>query len=209
MIVEPRQEDWILARKIHDTFRKKPGAQHIATAFALAHLSRILNTEKPRKVLELGAGIGTITYLLASHPCAPGKIVSTEENAFCLGQLERNIPPEYMSKVDLVTVPEEIVHLDERFDLVIFDSSHDEFDISNLLKEGAICFVEGSRKPTRKSIREKLERIGMRCDFTNHTQGRKLVHVYTRRWNILGLSIPKIRFFKSIKGCWIGRVERI
>lgn len=209
MRIEPGREDWALAGEVYDLFRRKPGAEHIASRFALAHLSSILSMQKPCRVLEMGAGIGTITYLLCHHPCSPERIVSTEENDFCLQQLETNIPQSCLKRIELITNPVDISLLKEKFDMIIFDSQHDDIDITNILGEGTVCFVEGSRKPTREAIQRMLENIGMRCEFTNHAQGKKAFHVSTKKWNILGLSIPKVRFFKNIKGCWIGVVERV
>lgn len=209
MQVHPKQKDRELAREVYNLFRDKPGAQHIASEFALAHLSSVIDAEKPRRVLEMGAGIGTITYLLCHHQSRPENIISTEENDFCLEQLGKNLPRENLNGLEIVTSPSDIADLDKPFDVIIFDSSHDEIDISHLMKEGTVCFIEGSRKPTRNTIQRRLKNAGLRCDFTNHPRGRKFFHVFTRKWNVLGLSIPKVKFFKSIKGCWIGKVERI
>ena len=209
MRIQPEKKDWELAAMIYDIFKKKPGAQHIASRFALAHLSRILSAKRPQKILELGAGIGTTTYLLCHHPHKPERIVVTEENDFCLEQLHRNINERCINRIEIIENPKNISFISEKFDLIIFDSSHDEIDVTRLIKEGAICFVEGSRKPTREVLQRRLQQIGLRCNFDNHSQGRKIIHVTTKKKKILRISIPKIKFFKKIKGCWIGRVERI
>jgi predicted O-methyltransferase YrrM len=66
--IEPSEADWAFAKSIRDEFKRKPGSQHIASEFALAYLSALLNKVKPDSVLEFGAGIGTVTYFLMKHP---------------------------------------------------------------------------------------------------------------------------------------------
>jgi len=51
-------------------------------------------------VLEFGAGIGTITYLLLSVRPEPN-LIAVDANEFCLEQLERNIPDEFRSRLKI------------------------------------------------------------------------------------------------------------
>lgn len=87
MKVEPSALDWAYAKSVYDEFSQKPGAQHIASEFALAHLGAVLNKVKPNSVLEFGAGIGTITHFLLKHPANIGHVTTTENNPYCLDQL--------------------------------------------------------------------------------------------------------------------------
>lgn len=72
------------ASEVHSRFSSKSGSERIATKFALAHLSAVLNKYKPMDVIEYGAGIGTVTYALLSHPVGIKKLTTTEQNDFCL-----------------------------------------------------------------------------------------------------------------------------
>src|SRR5688572_11575377 len=80
-----------LARGIYQEFRAKPESQRIAGEFALIELSRLLTRIKPKHVLEIGTGIGTITKLLLTHPDRPDRITATQGNPVCLLELTKNL----------------------------------------------------------------------------------------------------------------------
>jgi 16S rRNA A1518/A1519 N6-dimethyltransferase RsmA/KsgA/DIM1 with predicted DNA glycosylase/AP lyase activity len=48
--------------------------------------------------LEFGSGIGTITYLLLSANQSL-TVVGVEANAFCLAQLDQNIPDDFKARL--------------------------------------------------------------------------------------------------------------
>jgi predicted O-methyltransferase YrrM len=89
--IRPTRRDRILAREIYNRYKAKPGSEHIATETALVYLSACLREFRPGVVLECGAGIGTITDLVLSHPCRVERVISTEHNEFCLAALARNL----------------------------------------------------------------------------------------------------------------------
>src|SRR5258708_24469779 len=90
-VISPSIEDCQFAKEIYDLFSKKPGSEHIASEVSLQYLAACLRLFKPSKVLEMGAGIGTITQAVLSHPCAVRELVSTETNPFCLKVLRENL----------------------------------------------------------------------------------------------------------------------
>lgn len=194
--------DRAIARRTHAEFAALPGAEHIATEFALAHLSGLLTETRPRRVLEIGAGIGTITRLLLDHPTGVELVVSTEENEFCLGALSYNIGQE-TSRWKLVSSAAEAPPLD--YDLVIFDGIHGSTDAFPLLGNGTVCFVEGIRQTTREALINYLSRKGLACTFRSYVRPSRLRFSRSRRW--LGL-IPKVKF-RTRKGCHIGSVAPI
>lgn len=57
----PNEEDWAVAESVHTRFLARPGAGHIASPYALAHLAAILRQAEINSVVEFGAGIGTLT----------------------------------------------------------------------------------------------------------------------------------------------------
>src|SRR5689334_12958041 len=82
--IEIDEADRTFGKSVHAEFKRHPGAEHIASQIALAYLSACLRSFRPRKVLELGAGIGTITYALLKHPCELEHVVATESDAHCI-----------------------------------------------------------------------------------------------------------------------------
>ena len=68
-----------------------PGSEHIASEASRQYLAACLRLFKPAKVLEMGAGIGTITETVLSHPCGVSELLSTEANPFCLKSLRESL----------------------------------------------------------------------------------------------------------------------
>ena len=206
MDLAPSETDWALAKSVYDAFSQKPGAQHIASEFALAHLSALVNRVRPEAVLEFGAGIGTITYFLLNHPAKIGHVTTTEGNAFCLEQLAANIPTEYSGRYDIVVDDGALATEKWPYKIVIVDSSVSRRGYG-FLDRGMTCFVEGKRLANRQEIEDELAGRGLRCNFVNYRRGPKLFSVAMRRSKKYGISYPKFSILKVPKGCWIGTVE--
>jgi hypothetical protein len=206
MKVEPSDTDWAIAKSVFDEFSQKPGAQHIASEFALAHLSAVINKVKPNSVLEFRAGIGTITYFLLNHPANIGHVTTTENNEYCLEQFAANMPEEFLGRYDLVVDDSTLVPGQKSFDLVIIDNSVSQPSYAYLDRD-MICFVEGARSTNRQEVENELASRGLRCDFVNYNRGTQYFSLVLRRSKKLGIPYPKFRLRKVTKGCWIGAVE--
>jgi predicted O-methyltransferase YrrM len=147
MRVVPGLGDWLTAYRVHQRFASRPGAKHIATWRALAYLAAVVRQHQPKAVLEFGAGIGTITYLLLSaNPNL--NVVSVEANPFCLAQLEQNIPDQFKPRLTVVTLND--ARLNDGFDLIVIDGDYGSNNYA-FLRQGTICFVEGTRKHARSA----------------------------------------------------------
>jgi len=212
MKVEVSGADCTLAADIHRVFSAKPHSQHIASKFALAHLAAILRTHKIESVLEIGAGIGTMTYLLLSMLPDSAAVECTEDNEICLSSLDANLPREMRSRL--------IIHRHAHlvagaFDLVVIDGAVNGVTAS-VFKAGSVCFAEGKRTKERRTIQQRLKECQMACAFTNYLPWRL---EFTRRrigwrplrsrlkaWLGIEKPLPAITWRK---GCWIGRVEKI
>lgn len=208
MQVEPSESDWAFAKSIYDEFAQKPGAQHIASEFALAYLSAVLNKVKPNSVLEFGAGIGTITYFLMKHPANIGHVTTTENHPFCLEQFAANISEEFNSRYDLIIDDGNLVPGQRPYDLVIVDNSVSARGYA-YLDRGMTCFVEGARSANRREIQSELAGRGLRCDFVNYNRGTQYFSLVLRRSKKYGIPYPKFRLRKIRKGCWIGAVDPV
>ncbi len=207
MKVTPDKSDWEFARAVRARFEGKPGAERIATEFAIAHLSALLSDRSPKTVLEFGAGIGTLTYALLNHPSGVEKLVSTESNAFCLEQLEINIPDGMKPRCQVVTDLEDLLEEPGTFDLVVFDGGFYDSREIQFMDKGSVCFIEGARRKTRQSVIEELERRGLSCRLDNHHRGYRYFALNRIKQYESGKSKWKFRWRKQRKGCWIGQVE--
>jgi hypothetical protein len=104
MQIRPTREDRAFAAEIYRRYKAKPGSEHIATEVALIYLSACLRIYRPRTVVEFGAGIGTMTDALLSHPCGVERVISTEHDKFCLGELAYNLRHHDRSRFQTVTI---------------------------------------------------------------------------------------------------------
>ena len=204
--LSPTDADWELAKETFDDFTCRLGAQHIATEFALAHLSALLRTKRPATVLEIGAGIGTITRLLLSHPVGVSHVTSTEDHPFCIEQIETNIPRDLRPRLELIKTPEDLNRLELCFDLIVLDGDVSSADGFSFMDKGTVCFVEGARSNIRNALNAQLAERGLICQFSNYNRGRKRVALVWRKAESSDMPIPKLKFNSVIKGCWVGEV---
>ena len=119
--------------------------QHIANLFAIEKVLDIIEFNKPKRILEVGLGIGSISYSVIdylSNNKADFEYFGTEANEFCLNQLPKNLKNHY-SKVKLFSNIEEI-YTKEKFDLIIIDGSDSSIEkICDLIKNNGTIFIEG------------------------------------------------------------------
>lgn len=201
--VDVSDEDWRHARLIFSEFKSKPGSDNIATEFALAHLSAILTTRQPRTVLELGAGIGTITKLLATHLHCPRVIVATEDNEYCISALRTNLDDLHLTGITLVSSLEELLAQDQTYDLAICDGGFENKAQFKGVLEDTVLFFEGSRGLHRKLLCEYLAENDLSYTERNYPQAGIKFFFKKTPYRFWGASIvrPKI---KRRKGCWVG-----
>ena len=197
----PTDQDKKIAATIFRQFSKLPGAQHMASKFALAYLSRLLFHIQPKVVLEYGAGIGTITKLLLDHPTMIPTIVSTEHNAFCLKALENNIGSGYRERWRLVKQIDELLALKMSFDFVIFDGVFGDIRRYSVFEKGTWCFVEGNREPTRVELSNYLKSENLDCTFTSHIEPPRLQFGKKKIFGFL----PRLKY-RTLQGCHFGLV---
>src|SRR5687768_1181956 len=109
------------ARAIYERFRSYPGSQYIAKAGAIQGVIEQLTARRPTRVLEVGAGIGTLTYTILATLERIGqraRMVSIEHDRFCLDALPRNVGP----ALDRVEIYADTSGLEPAaFDFVIVD----------------------------------------------------------------------------------------
>lgn len=206
MHIVPSNVDHALARRIHAEFSVRPGADHIASEFALSHLSALLQAVAPTRVLEFGAGIGTITGLLVEHPCGIEHVTATEDHPFCVDQLTNNVVDAHPSRVTLLPGVHDVDASTGRFDLVIFDGEVPDAAFAHLHR-GSVAFIEGSRKATRHRLVRALAERGLACEIVDHRPGTRWFAFRMRRNPDTGRRYPKFKIRHRPKGCGIGEVR--
>lgn len=212
--VEPTAWDVDFGRTTFRRYRKLPGSEHIASAMALTYLSASLRAFRPKVVMELGSGIGTMTDALLMHPQRPEFVWTVESNLFCRQQLARNMAHHDATRFAVLTSAEEIraVGLGGRVDLLLGDGGlgKSEAPVPEELaglKLGSVVFAEGVRREFRALVQKALP-PGLHVAFAEYG--------VTYRWGLGPLPLLW-RFTKGRcqwwprrvrrKGCWIGRVE--
>src|SRR5262245_16653744 len=165
--------DLFISRTIHEEFSQKPGSHRIASAFSLCHLSRLMRLRRPKVVLEIGAGIGTISQLILLHHERVQSLYSIEQDAFCCAALRENLTPQAGQKWNLVhshtVVPNGLV-----FDLMVFDGNQYDHSTFGLLSAETAVFIDGMRRETRGELASHCERVGLSL----------LLHEYTGAWHV-------------------------
>lgn len=203
MRVVPSLGDWAVGHRVHRRFAARPGAEHIATRRALAYLSAVVSRHPPKAVLEFGAGIGTITYLLLSS--SPKlNVVAIEANPFCLAQLERNIPEEFKPRLTIFT--KKTAPLDDCFDLIVIDGGLPSTDTYSFLRHGTICFIEGNREQISAKLMQVAQAQNLVFDLEKQPFGSFYMRwpkTHYMRWPKmrLGFSLP---VYAPRKTCRIG-----
>lgn len=145
-----------LATTYYKRFSKIPGNQHIANLYAIEKILDILYIHKPKRILEVGLGIGSISYSILNYYDERNMLVDyygTENNTFCINSLSNNLK-KYHSKLNIYNSLENI-NKSGYFDLIIIDGSDKSLiNISKLISKKGIIFIEGDRKDQQNKITE-------------------------------------------------------
>lgn len=154
-------------------FREKPGSDHMATPVSLQFLKDYCGATKAAHILELGAGIGTMTKFLEEY-----EIDAYEDIPFCLGELAKNAPrARVISSYE--TLPPR-----RDYDLVIIDGGDGGKNggykqatsvILNYVNPQAV-YVEGVRTPQRIEVLWSL--CGRRALRMRRIRGQEIDGTY-------------------------------
>jgi len=132
------------------------GNQHIASEFALEKIIEIIINYKIKNVLELGLGIGSISYSVQEFLKKNNQninYIGTETNAFCLGVLPKYLKEHY-DKIKIFDSLNE-VPLAEKFELIIVDGKDENLlKIEKIILNRGIIIIEGDRTPQLEFIRD-------------------------------------------------------
>jgi len=136
-------------------FSNLEGNQHIASEFALKIILKIIKIYKPIRILELGLGIGSISYSVLEFAKMNNQKINyfgTEKNEFCLNALSKYLK-EYFLQVQIFSSLQE-VPISEKFELVIIDGSDENIKkVESIISKHGIIIIEGDRMPQLNIIR--------------------------------------------------------
>lgn len=147
-----------IASLAYDKFLVKEGNEHIASEFALYGLLKAIHSKKPKSVLEIGLGIGSICYtvLYAQEEGLIQKLnyVGTENNEYCLRQLAINL----QDIKEPYTICHHLQELENmRFDFIIVDGADPGFTaLHKLINNQTTIFIEGLRDEQIQVIKRLL-----------------------------------------------------
>jgi predicted O-methyltransferase YrrM len=163
------------ADAIYSEFKEKPGSDHIASANAINTLMWVVERWRPKQVLEVGSGIGTLTRLLLDRLPPDASLTCVEGHDFCVAQFQINVGLGD-SRMELVSTYEDVPAA-TYFDLIVVDGGSPE-DFVALLGQGGVVFVEGDRSRQRELIEHASRRAA------------KSVVRSTRRSTVGGPTLP-------------------
>lgn len=145
----------VYAEHLYSQFSKKIGSDHIASKFAIAQLRKLILERKPKKILEMGAGIGTLTTVICDSVEKDASVHSMEKNEFCLGQLKKNTA-DFSSKYSVYPNLNSIRGEQKKYDLIVADGGPYDINIFNRLNDDGIIFFEGNRFLLRHICRKAM-----------------------------------------------------
>ena len=110
-------------------------------------LVRIVQSENPQRILEIGTLVGYSAILMAKHLPEGAKIVSIEVDKNSAGQARKNISEAQLEeKIELIVgdARREIKKLKEKFDVLFLDAAKEQYLklAEPKLKEGAIVVAD-------------------------------------------------------------------
>jgi phospholipid N-methyltransferase len=165
-----------IALETYKYFSNLEGNMHIASEFALKKIIDVIDNYKIKSVLELGLGIGSISFCVlefAKRKTQNINYTGTEANDFCLKVL-----PKYLNfHFDKIQIFNNLnsVSLSKKFDLIIIDGKEENlFKVKDMISEKGIIIIEGDRVPQLevvKSIFSKHKYVRVISNQLNRNYG--------------------------------------
>lgn len=162
------------SEEIWQHFKSLLGSEGIASKHAIKGLIETIKRKRPEKILELGAGIGTLTYtILASLHKFFGEeynytFYTVENNEFCIGQLKKNLK-DFEGKYIPIDNTLKLASKNIKFDLIVIDGGGVDpgdtgpMTIENMVGRQGVIFIEGYRKYQRDMIKKWYQNRNFVC----------------------------------------------
>lgn len=145
-----------------DRFKNLPGSEAIASQAALLAIVALTLVRPPKRVLEIGAGLGTITHLILEF--TPAQLISTEPVKF----LNQKLKSQESKFLRVVTDESEISFREFSPDWVIIDGPCNMKSLKQLLVPGVlqVVIVENQRIMSRLRIAIALNKLRIRFNYS-------------------------------------------
>lgn len=145
------------AMNIYRRFLEKNGAEHISSPIGIHLLLKMCREEKPKRVLEVGGGIGTLSFAVLKHTNA--RIDIFEDHPFCINELKKNLAG-YEERYTVLTDYENFTLPSREYDIVIVDGGNRKLLGDLIRRTGHIgrILTEGSRGEQQKVMRRALSK---------------------------------------------------
>lgn len=149
------------AREIYAHFLAQEGSQYIATPVTIQAILDFNTAASLSRVLEMGAGIGTLTYAVAKYTQA--HIDTYEDNVFCIEALTKHLAgleSSYTLMTDYAVTPPV-----RTYDLVLIDGGGGKGEDGGTMPivqkiaravDARIFYIEGGRHQQRVLLRRAL-----------------------------------------------------
>jgi hypothetical protein len=151
----PRSLDAIAA-SIEARFRVLPGSDYIASVFTISGLVHAMARSRPQRMLEVGAGIGTLTYAasavareLYGDQSDQFVLYAIEDHDGCREALVKNLQ-DFAGRYTLLRNTAELPHNAAPFDLLCIDGR--QLDQLPPMNPRAIIYIEGDRREQREMV---------------------------------------------------------
>jgi len=135
------------AAVIYDKFSLLGGAKHIATMVNIQTIIDICRKENPGRILEMGGGIGTLSFAMLRYSNAFIDIY--ENNDFCRQKLKENLV-EYENRYTIIDTYRMLPPV-RQYDIMVIDGGnkedyHPEWLYASYLLDIKTIFIEGFRR---------------------------------------------------------------
>ncbi len=162
MNFSPRQS----ANESFTVFCKKEGNEFIASVFAIEKLLEQVQKSKPKTIIELGVGIGTLPFAVNAFLGENASKVTyygTEANDFCRNQIPLNL--NHLSINFQLLHSFEEINANVRAELIIIDGKFDKMELlKKYASENAVFFIEGDRTTQVQEIIQAFPKaMAVRC----------------------------------------------
>ena len=168
---------------IYNRFKDLPGSEHIGKPVSIDALMSMCREMRPRRILEMGGGIGALSHTLLSHSNAFVDIY--EDNEFCRGELRKNLA-EFRGRFQIMDTYR-MLPPEREYDIAVIDGGMGNPGdgghplAAQLFLEYVdsvkAVYIEGYRGLQRDSVRRALQKKYI-CAFRPH----KDVYVDGKKW---------------------------
>ena len=123
---------------------------YIASFFFLQELTNLIQAKRPRRILEVGVGMGTIPYSVRQFKDT-FEYVGTEMLGLCIDRLKINAPFVHLFK--------DVSEVGGKFDLIIVDGrDKDTNKLPSMLNKKGLILVENDRRGQVEIIQNSTSR---------------------------------------------------